>query len=421
MNRTNGSSDYERARGVLESGDNDGIRLLAADAGCRPEMLYYLTGAEDPAIRALVAANPATPFQADDILVDDRTPAVRGSLARKLVHRLDGLDPDAAARATERARRVLRRLAEDQAVEVRRMVAEEVRASAAIPRDIALILARDIDEGVCCPVLEFSPLLDDEDLVALVDDRLSSPALTAIARRAGLGEAVSDRIAGTLDEAAVAALLTNASAQIREATLDMIIDAAPGAADWHRPLVNRAGLSGSAIRRIATFVADELLEVIARRADLTDRMTEDLRSKVATRIARHSLESDDNRALLDAIERELAARHADGRLTPGFIAEAAEIENHAEVWVALGLLTGAGRAFAHRVFASRNAKAITALAWLADLPAWIIVTLQTRIGGIPDKECLRPRGVSEYPLSDKEMLWQLDLFGYREPESKAAV
>jgi len=420
MNRTNDSSDYERARGILESGDNDGIRLLAADAGCRPEMLYYLAGAEDPAIRALVAANPATPFQADDILVDDRAPAVRGSLARKLVHRLDGLDPGAAARATERARRVLRRLAEDQAVEVRRMVAEEVRASSAIPRDLALTLARDIDEAVCCPVLEFSPLLDDDDLVALIDDRLSSPALTAIARRNGLGEAVSDRIAGTLDEAAVAALLTNAGAQIREATLDMIIDAAPGAAAWHEPLVSRAGLTGSAIRRIAGFVADELLEVIARRDDLTDRMTENLRSKVATRIARHSLESDDNRALLDAIERDLGARHADGRLTPGFIAEAAEIENHAEVWVALGLLTGAGRAFAHRVFASRNAKAITALAWLADLPAWIIVTLQTRIGGIPDKECLRPRGVSDYPLSDKEMLWQLDLFGYRDPEAKAA-
>ena len=28
--------------------------------------------------------------------------------------------------------------------------------------------------------------------------------------------------------------------------------------------------------------------------------------------------------------------------------------------------------------------------------------------------------MSDYPLSDKEMLWQLDLFGYRDPEAKAA-
>lgn len=413
-------SAYERARAVLESNDRDGIRLIAADATSRPEMLYYLCGSSDPEIRTMIAANPAAPVQADDILVGDFAPAVRGSLARKLVDRLDAVEPVAAECAADRARAILRRLAEDQAVEVRRMVAAEVRASAAIPPDIALTLARDLDEGVCCPVIEFSPLLADDELVALVDDCLSSPALTAMARRRCLGEVVCDRIAATLDQAAVAALLSNASAQVREATLDRIIDAAPAVPAWHGPLTGRHGLSGSAIRRIAGFVADELLEDIARRDDITARMTEDLRSRVATRLDRNCREPDENRAVLDALETELCARHADGRLTPGFVAEAAEMGNHAGTWISLGLLSGTGRAFAHRVFASRNAKAITAFAWLASLPAWTIVSLQTKIGGVPDKECLKPRGVSQYPLSEKEMLWQLDLFGYRKPETRAA-
>lgn len=316
MSESHQANDYEHARGVLESGDNEGMRLIAADNGSRPEMLYFLTGSDDPEIRGLIAANPSTPLQADDILAGDAVPIVRGSLASKLVHRLDSLDPDTAAKAAASARRVLGLLAADQAVEVRRMVAEEIRTSTAIPRDIALTLARDVDAGVCCPVLEHSPLLADDDLVALIDDRLSSPALTAIARRAVLGEGVSDRIAGTMDEAAVAALLTNAGAQIREATLDMLIDAAPQTQAWHGPLANRQNLSGSAIRRIAGFVADELLDVIARRDDLTARMAEDLRAKVATRVVRHAHETDEARAILDALERDLSARHADGKLTP---------------------------------------------------------------------------------------------------------
>lgn len=411
--------DYARARQVLETGDRDGMRRLAADRHSWPEMLYYLGGVDDPEIRVLIAANPGAPVQTDGMLSDDRAPEVRGTLARKVARRIAATG-DGADAARDSARAILRRLAADQAVEVRRIVAEEVRSSAAIPRDLALALARDLDHGVCCPVLEFSPLLEDRDLLAIIDARLSSPALGAVARRAGLGEEVSDRVAGTMDVPAVADLLSNASARIREGTLDRIIAAAPRISAWHEPLVRRPDLSGSAIRRIAGFVADELLEAIAQREDLTVRMAEDLRHSVTATVARHALVVDEDAALIDALDAELRSRQAAGRLTPGFVAAAAEQQSHAEVWVALGLLAGVGRGVAHRVFASRNAKAIVALCWLASLPAWIIVTLQTRTGGIPEKECLRPRGLSDYPLSEKEMLWQLDLFGYRSEARQVA-
>jgi uncharacterized protein (DUF2336 family) len=419
MTQDEADDGYLRDRSVLEDGDEGGMRDLASSPGCRPEMLYYLAGQRDTGLRELVAANPAAPAQADELLCGDDSPAVRATIARKVAHRLDGVGSGMAEKLRESARTILERLARDQAVEVRRIVAEEVRLSAAIPRELAITLARDIDEGVCCPVLEFSPLLEDDDLVALIDGSLASPALSAVARRDGLGERVCDRVAQTLDEQAVAALLTNESAQIREATIDMLLDAAPDTSAWHLPLVRRPGLSGSAIRRIATFIADELIDELARRDDLTAKMVGDLRGAVRVRVAGHAAETPDDQMVVDALVAELTERHMAGGLTAGFIAEAAEAGRHAEVWVGLGLLSGAGHQFAHRIFASRNAKAIVALSWLANLPAWLSVALQTGIGGIPERDCLKPRGMSEYPLSEKEMIWQLDLFGYRKPEERA--
>ena len=50
----------------------------------------------------------------------------------------------------------------------------------------------------------------------------------AISRRVALGQDVADAIVDTGDIEAVAELLGNASAQIREETLDRIVDQAPG-------------------------------------------------------------------------------------------------------------------------------------------------------------------------------------------------
>ena len=404
---------YDNARDILDARDRDGMRVLSVDMDCQPEILFYLAATGDTEIRSLVASNPGNHFKADEILSDDDEPVVRGALVAKLVDRLARLDPDASARVRASIQKILLRLAEDQAVEVRRIVAEEIKACDHIPANIAKTLANDVDAGVCCPVLQESPLLDDEDLIAVIHAHVCKPALTAIARRSSVSADVSGHIVDTLDVSAVAALLTNPNAQIRETTLDRIIDAADNRVVWHEPLVNRPALSDGAIVKIAGFVADGLLGTLCQRANLSDSVADTLRKKVDDRIAEYALEVREHDAVLDVVEKDLLARRANGRLTAGFIAEAAELENHGVVWVALALLSDTNREFAYRIFKSGSGKAITALTWLADLPAWLSVTLQTTVGAVPEDNCVRPKTANEYPLSPTEMHWQLNLYGYQ--------
>src|SRR3546814_5986557 len=91
--------------------------------------------------------------------------------------------------------------------------------------DLIQRLARDAEDVVACPVLEFSPLLSEEDLLEIIASAGLSSRLCAISRRRNLGEAISDAIVQRNDREAVSELLANGSAQIREETLDSLIAA----------------------------------------------------------------------------------------------------------------------------------------------------------------------------------------------------
>src|SRR3546814_13175291 len=84
----------------------------------------------------------------------------------------------------------------------------------------------------------------------------------------GLWAVVSEVGVAPTDVSAVAALRANDSAQIREETLELILDAAPSHEPWHEPLVQRPNLPGKAAKRIAGFVAASLLQRLAGRKDL---------------------------------------------------------------------------------------------------------------------------------------------------------
>ena len=164
-----------------------------------------------------------------------------------------------AGRARQLTLEVLDVLARDQLPRVRQIVAEEFKDCENVPLELVNLLARDDELIVCAPILEFSPLLTDDDLIEIIESSPVQGALGAISRRDGVHAPVVDAIVATADEAAVAALLSNRSAQIREETLDDIIDQAPTRPSWHEPLVERPNLLHRAVKRIAQFVTASLL------------------------------------------------------------------------------------------------------------------------------------------------------------------
>src|SRR5262249_38755039 len=135
------------------------------------------------------------------------------------------------------------------------------------PANIVRLLADDPEIEVAGPILRLSPLLSDEDLLAIIERSATTPRLKAIARRAGLAPDVADRIAAAGDAAAIEKLLDNPTAQIRETTLDLLIEGARAETRWQRPLVARPSLSSAAVGKLAEFVALDLLKALRARLD----------------------------------------------------------------------------------------------------------------------------------------------------------
>lgn len=405
--------DYEAALIALDAKDATTRAALAHQPETRPEMLYYLANDADPAVRRQVAANPSTPLQADRHLAADPDEEVRAELAAKIGRLLPGLADRERTRLRDLTIEVLERLAQDQLTRVRQILAEEIKASPHIPKSIIDRLARDVELVVAAPILEYSPLLADKDLLEIIAQGAIEGALPAIARRAALSAQVCDAVVASLDVPAVAALLGNPSAQIREDTLDQIIDQAARIREWQGPIVMRADLSVRAVRRVAGFVTSSLLRQLQERRGLDEETSLFLAKRVRERLA----EEEAAHPTRD-IGEEVRRAAAQGLLDDAFVLEAVEAKDRPKVIHSLAVLAREPAERIAKVLDSGSARAVVALCWHAGLGMRTAIKVQTIAGRISAKDVIPARNGVDYPLSRDEMLWQLDLFGIQNPTLK---
>ena len=399
---------YEDARAVLESREQAAQRELAGRADAEPEMLYYLAANGDQATRSAVAANAATPAKADRILADDVDPSVRQELARKIGRLLPDLLVSEREHVCELTLETLQKLADDQVPRVRAILAEEIAGLECVPKDVILKLARDAEETVSVPVLEYSPLLSDADLLELIATARAQSALAAVARRRGVSEAVSDAIVASLDIPAVAALLANPNARIREDTIEKIIDHAESIESWHGPLTMRTDLSLRALRRVAGFVGAALVEQLSERHGLDDETQAHI-----NRCLRQRLERDDekSRSAADTTRADVMKVYETGALGEDYVERAVLAGQREVVFECIAVLAPAHRTTVDKIFASRSAKAITALCWKAGLSMRVAFKIQSAVAKLRADELLPARAGVAYPLTETEMEWHLSYFG----------
>jgi uncharacterized protein (DUF2336 family) len=401
---------YEEARAALETHAHNARCFLAGRSDVEPEILYYLATDDTVEVRRLVAANPSTPHQANKILTGDSDDDVRCELAKKIGRLVPGLDQHEAARIRDLAIEVMERLAQDSLPRVRAILAEEIKSARNVPAHIVKALARDLELIVCAPVLEYSPLLSDDDLVELVAGARVEGTLAAVARRTAIGASLSDAIVATLDVSAIAALLANPNAQIREETLDRVIESAAAVEAWHQPVVMRADLSLRAVRRIAGFVGASLLRMLSERGGLDEETASYLNKRVRERIE-HEAVNEDPSALEAKAQAMVQDAFAHGKLDDEFMIKAAEAGDRRMVACALATLTGAPKAIVDRVLVSQSGKAITALVWRAKLSMRVSVKVQSAIAHLQGQKLVPAREGIHFPLSEEEMTWHLGYFG----------
>ena len=163
-----GALAYEEAKALARDADPEVRRALATREDVRPEVLYFLAEDAAPAVRRAIAANPTTPGQANILLSHDESEDVRADLARKIGRLLPDLDAHTSSRVREMTIEALETLAHDQLPKVRAILAEALKSAANVPHDIIMLLARDVESIVAAPILEYSPLLSDDDLLEII-------------------------------------------------------------------------------------------------------------------------------------------------------------------------------------------------------------------------------------------------------------
>lgn len=370
---------------------------LSAQTDTTEDVLRRLAADPSVTVRATLAMNAAAPPEANALLAQDPDERVRALLARKLASLAPTLSDGARTLLQRETQATLTALAEDQAARVRAAIADVVKDMPDVPRDIVLRLAHDASALVCEPVIRFSPLLGTEDLLALVAAAPSAGTRLAVARRPGLDAAVSDALVAQGTDDVVLALLTNASAQIREMTLDALAERSAGREAWHEPLARRPVLSDQAVRTLSGIVADHLLEVLASRGDLDPLLASELRSRVSARLAPPFAAAEPAAASAKPTEAQMleVVREGDAGRAALLLAAAAEMP--------LDVV--------RRAVSLRSAKGLVSLAWKAGFSMRTGYALEVLLARLSPGVALRPGPGNSFPLSIQEMRWQLDFLG----------
>ena len=408
---------YDEAKKIARQGSVEQRKVLASHDDMDPEILYFLTGDVSEKVRTELAKNDGNPLQADMILATDVDPLVRSELAYKIGRLLPELTHAENDRLTELAFEVLDILAKDHLPAVRQIISEEIKLLVDIPKKIVLELARDMEGAVAAPVLEFSPLLSNKELIQIIASGVQGNALAAIARRDGLAEQVSASVVDTDDENAIAVLLANETASISVKALDAIGLTAPKKPTWHRPLVERKNLSTKTIMRIATFVSAVLVETLISRNKLGKDVEQELRQAVRKRIDTGREEGiseidDQGEHKEKRIPADVRARslHDAGELNEEVINKAIKQSDLALIPHALHYMSSLSLNSVSKMLKSDSGKAIVSLAWKSGLSFKVALSLQRHVAKVKPKSMVGDTDKGRYPMTADDMEWYIDYF-----------
>jgi uncharacterized protein (DUF2336 family) len=201
----------------------------------------------------------------DDVkrLLSHPTGDVRAEIADKIASQHTGLSDGERKLAED----IFRLMVRDAEVRVREALARQLKENPTVPHDVALSLARDV-EDVSLPMLQFSEVLTDEDLIEIV--RSQSPEKqVAVAGRSHVSATVADALVDTGNEAAVATLVSNEGAELTENTLNRVVDEYGESETVGKSLVERKVLPITVAERLMTKVSENLRQHLMARPDLT--------------------------------------------------------------------------------------------------------------------------------------------------------
>jgi len=157
----------------------------------------------------------------------------------------------------ELAEQIFRLLLKDAEIHVRHVLAENLKEVKTIPHDVALQLAKDV-EYIALPMLEFSEVLTDDDLVSIVSGTMEITRHMAVAKRKNLSDKISSALIDTGNEDVVERLLYNQTAKISSETFDKVSQHFPDNENILGALLDHSAATVEVAEKVMARVSDNL-------------------------------------------------------------------------------------------------------------------------------------------------------------------
>lgn len=185
-------------------------------------------------------------------LLENKDPSALLEVTHKIAnaYRSQPLSPSDIA-ASEQIFRLLIHATE---LSVRITLAETVKTSDTLPHDIAMAMARDVEE-VSLPILQFSQVLNDTDLVELLHHSDAINRCLAISKRSYVSSTVSDTLLSKHSDEVTSSLIANNGAVLTNDELERIVEEYPQNESIMYALSSRA--------HIPPFIIEKMMETVS--------------------------------------------------------------------------------------------------------------------------------------------------------------
>lgn len=172
------------------------------------------------------------------------------------------------------AQEIFRLLIRDASTRVRKAMAQHFRHSLDVPHDIIWALAED-EVAVAEHVLRFSPVLSEEDLIAVAQSAYEVGKLKAIAARIAVSQPLSHELIMAGHDEVTKTLLRNQGAAIAMESYYYLIEEYSEEGSLLEELVYRADLPHAVAEKLFAIVADHLKKQLTSDYHLPQQLVEE--------------------------------------------------------------------------------------------------------------------------------------------------
>lgn len=210
---------------------------------------------------------------------------------------------------------IIRLLIKDTSMRVRRMVADYLKASSDVPRDIIQKLASD-HSTIAESILAETPLLSEYELQEIARSTKSLRKLMAIAGRSNVSAPLSSTLIERGELAVTKKVIQNTSAHIDEDTFAYILEEYYQEDSILEALVYRSGLPYKVADKLFVHVANHLKKILIHEYNLPysmiDEATQHAYESSLVKLMSPTMGQQDIRKLIDRL-------HDEKRLTDGML------------------------------------------------------------------------------------------------------